>query len=67
MDVGGIADSSVSEGEENMETENQNITATTTPILDMRETVYESLVTNEQLLKTPEGRHLAKEYVCNRF
>lgn len=36
MDVGGIADSSVGEDEENMETEYQNITATTTtPRLDM--------------------------------
>lgn len=67
MDVGDIAGSSVSEDEENMETENQNITVTTTPRLDMRETVYESPVTGEQLLKTPEGRHLAKEYVRNKF
>lgn len=45
------------------ETQSQNIT----PRRHLPETVYESPVTGEQLLRTPEGRHLAKEYVRNKF
>lgn len=53
----------LSEDENNMETENQN----TIPTRNIQETIYESPATGEQLLRTPEGRHLAKEYVRNKF
>lgn len=39
----------------------------TTPVLPQEETVYESLPTVKELLKTPEGRKSARYYIDNWF